>query len=194
MTTASAACSTCASLGNGEIAHTGRGEYLSGAWDRMQRCGLGHWVELGRCPECDALFEWQDHPQYYGSGNLDEEHLRRLPAAEAALVRALLAAGSDPQAPARVIDEALIKVSPDLLRALLMDLALRHRTAFQPLLPALLDPLFRKPGLDTVDQLSSYVGSSLARARELMALIDADPRPRPFAVEHLLSRCRAVRP
>lgn len=194
MTSTSTACSTCASLGDFEIANTGRGESLSPAWDRMRRCGLGFWVELGRCPECDALFEWQDHPQFYGSGNLDEEHLRRLPEAEAILVRALLAADSDVQAPARVIHTALSAVSPDLLRALLMDLALRHRAAFQPLLPALLDQLFRKPGLDTVDQLSSYVGSSLTRAREMMALIDADPRARPFAVEHLLSRCRAVKP
>lgn len=188
------ACVTCASLGNGEMANTGRGEYLSDAWGHMVRCGLGNDVDLGRCPECDACFEWQDHPQHYGSGNLDEEHLRRLPDAEAELVRALLLAASDAQAPARVIEAALTGVGPDLLRVLLADMAIKYKAAFRPLLPTLVDRLFREPGLSAVDRLSSYVGSSLARAQEMIARIEADPRPRPFAVELLLTRCRAVRP
>lgn len=129
-----------------------------------------------------------------GSGNLDEEHLRRLPQGEAELVRTLLLAATDAQAPARVIEAALTGVSPDLMRVLLANIANEQKAAFQPMLPTLVDTLFRHPGLSAVDQLSSYVGWSLARAHEVIALVEADPRPRPFAVEHLLTRCRAVRP
>lgn len=187
------ACSTCANLGD-EIANTGRGEYLSDPWYKMVRCELGNDLDLGRCPECDACFEWQDHPQYYGSGNLDEEHLRRLPESEAALVRTLLTAGNDPSAPQRVIDAAFAGVNPGLLRRLLMHIAIKYKAAFQPLLPLVLECIRREPGLSWNDVIGNYVGWGLQRAHQVIALIEADPRPRPFAIEHMLKRCRDVKP
>ena len=35
--------------------------------------------KLLRCPNCHCLFDWQDEPQYMGSGNLDEERYTRFP-------------------------------------------------------------------------------------------------------------------
>ena len=106
-------CDLCAPLGPGEIAHTGRDERLSPAWGRMQRLDLDSRVDLGICPQCGALFEGSDHPQFFGSGNLDEEHLRRLEEPESALVRALLRAGEDPEAAQAAIAPALAGGVPD---------------------------------------------------------------------------------
>lgn len=192
MPTITPTCTTCGNLRN-EIANTGRGEYLADAWYKMVRSDLANDIDLGRCPECDACFEWTDHPQCYGSGNLDEEHVRRLPEAEAALVRTLCAP-VDIEAPLRVFDAALAIVAPDLLRALLRKLVYQQRPAFQLLLPKLIDQLYLKPGMSDSDSIANYVGWGLGRAREVMDLIEADARPRPFIVEHLHKRCREVKP
>lgn len=134
---AGAGCATCGQLGAGEIANTGRDERLSPAWSRMTLLDLDSRIDLGVCPACGALFEWSDHPQYYGSGNLDEEHLRRLGPPEADLVRALLRTGEDPDAAQAAIAPALAGgVAEDLLIALLRRLVGQQRPAFQRLLPA----------------------------------------------------------
>ncbi len=184
------ACPTCAPLGHGEIANTGRGERLSPAWGRMERLDLGSRVDLGICPQCAAMFEWTDHPQFFGSGNLDEEHLRRLDESEASLVRALLCGAQDPDVPGRAIRPALAGgVASDLLAEILRRLLYGERPVFRTLLPALLDALHSQPPFD-YSLLGSYACFSHVRSRELIALIEVDPRPRPFAVEHLLTACR----
>lgn len=183
-------CPTCGPLGAGEIANTGRGEYLSGAWSQLTRLGLDNRVDLGICPQCNAMFEWTDHPQYYGSGNLDEEHLRRVEEPELGLARELLRAADDLQAPARVIAQAIAGgVAEDLLAEILRRMLYRQREVFRTLLPALLDGLYAKPAFDR-DLLSSYACWSHARSREIVALVAADPRPRSVHVTHLLERCR----
>lgn len=184
-------CLACAPLGDGEIANTGRAERLSPAWSGMTLLDLDSRIDLGVCPACGALFEWSDHPQYYGSGNLDEEHLRRLGPPEADLVRALLRAGEDPDAAQAAIAPALAGgVAEDLLIALLRRLVGQQRPAFQRLLPRVLEHLFRSPRSGYGDVLGCYMFSSHNRSRELVAMIEADPRPRPPVVNQVFERCR----
>lgn len=183
-------CPICSPLGGGEIARTGRGESLDGAWQKFARLDLDNRVDLGTCPDCNAIFEWTDHPQCYGSGNLDEEHLRRIEEPELGLVRELLRADEDPQAPSRVIVRAIAGgVAEDLLAGILRRMLYRQREVFRTLLPALLDALHLKPAFDR-DLLSSYACWSHVRSREIVALIATDPRPRSIQVTHLLERCR----
>lgn len=183
-------CAGCGELGAGEIAQTGYGERLSAAWGRCQRFDLSAEIDIGRCPDCGSLYEWTDHPQFYGSGNLDEEHLRRLDEPEASLVRALLPGAPGLVDPAAWIAAALTAVPPMLLKVLLMELAYRADARLAPMLPALLDMQYRPHPAFNTDVLSTYAGSSHRRTRPLLALIEADPRPRPYAVQWLLERCR----
>ncbi|MBL8246617.1 MAG: hypothetical protein JNL89_20635 [Rhodanobacteraceae bacterium] len=184
-------CDRCAPLGAGEIANTGRDERLSPAWGRMQRLGLDSRVDLGICPQCGALFEWSDHPQFFGSGNLDEEHLRRLDEPESGLVRALLRAGEDPEAAQAAITPALAGGVPDdLLIELLRRLVYQQRSGFRRLLPSVLAHLHHTRYTGYGDVLGCYMFSSHQRSREIVALIEADPRPRPPAITYLLDACR----
>lgn len=184
-------CPVCAPLGAGEIAHTGRDEWLSPAWGGMTRLDLDSRIDLGTCPACGALFEWSDHPQYYGSGNLDEEHLRRLAPPEADLVRALLRADEEPDAAQAAMAPALAGgVAADLLIELLRRLVYRQRAAFRRLLPMVVAHLYHSPRSGFGDVLGCYMFSSHNRSRELVALIEADPRPRPPSIAQLLQRCR----
>lgn len=184
-------CTTCGPLGDSESANTGRGEYLSDAWSAMSRLHLDNALDLGICPDCSAIFEWSDHPQCYGSGNLDEERLRKLAGTELDLVRQFLRAGEDPQAPLRALPAALAGgVGEDLLIVLLRQLVYRQREAFRLLLPTLVGLLYDQHRGSHGDVLGSYMFSSHVRSREIVALIESDPRPRTFAVEHLMGKCR----
>jgi hypothetical protein len=185
-------CDRCAPLGAGEIANTGRDERLSPAWGRMQRLGLDSRVDLGICPQCGALFEWSDHPQFFGSGNLDEEHLRRLDEPESGLVRALLRAGEDPEAAQAAIAPALTGGVPDdLLIQLLRRLVYRQRSGFRRLLPSVLAHLHHTRYTGYGDVLGCYIvlqPSTLARDRRPdRGRPAAAPPP---AVTYLLERCR----
>lgn len=184
------ACGVCAELGAGEIAQTGYGHRLSPAWGRCKRHELSSDIDIGSCPECGTLYEWTDHPQFFGSGNLDEEHLRRLDEPESALVRAVLPGAAPLDAPELWIRAALDNIPPQLLKALLMELACRRDQQLAPMMPALLDLLYRPIPPINSDVLSTYTGNSHRRTRPLLALIEADPRPPTHAVQWLVERCR----
>lgn len=184
------ACGICAELGAGEIAQTGYGHRLSPAWGRCKRYELSSDIDIGSCPECGTLYEWTDHPQFFGSGNLDEEHLRRLAEAEAGLVRAILPGASPLAAPDAWIRTALGYVPPQLLKALLMALAYRADAQLATMVPALLDLLYRPYPPINSDVLSTYAGNCHRRTRPLLALIEADPRRPTHAVQWLMERCR----
>src|SRR4051794_11547332 len=83
-------CSVCGDLPASLTVLTGMGEYVPGAIHSLAPLGLGNDQDLLRCPACDALFHWEDRPQFYGSGNLDEELLNRLSNDQAAAARSLL--------------------------------------------------------------------------------------------------------
>ncbi len=75
-----------------------------------------------------------------------------------------------------------------MLAEILRRLLYRERPVFRTLLPALLDALHAQPPFN-YSLLGSHACFSQVRSRELIALIEADPRPRPHAVEHLLAAC-----
>jgi len=55
----------------------------------MTRYGLDDDEDYWQCPECDAVFVWQDYTAFTGSGNNDEQTLQRVAEPHATTVRAL---------------------------------------------------------------------------------------------------------
>jgi hypothetical protein len=83
-------CTVCSGIPPDLLVNTGRDGTFPGEVRRLVQLDLGSSNDLYRCPECGALFEWEDLPQYYGSGNNDEERLTRLDSAQASTARDLL--------------------------------------------------------------------------------------------------------
>src|SRR5689334_12954443 len=83
-------CEVCSVIPEEMWANTGRGDSLYPELGRLVRLNLDNGDDIYECPGCGALFEWEDLPQYYGSGNCDEERLTRLNPEQHLIVRALL--------------------------------------------------------------------------------------------------------
>lgn len=126
-------CSTCGTLPDRLVANTGRDDYLPPEAGRLLRDELADDYELRRCPECDALFEWQDDSQMYGSGNNDEERLERLTPAAARIVRVLLGELPEGEAPADFAEEIFRRLSDAMALALLWRYAARVPEQFDRL-------------------------------------------------------------
>ncbi len=71
-------------------AQTGYGDTLPASAGRLTCIEGDLHSALRACPSCGAYFVFEDHPQFFGSGNLDEETLERLTGEQEALVRAFL--------------------------------------------------------------------------------------------------------
>ena len=82
-------CPACGDLPDHLVIRTGRGEQAPAGANALEvlapldirRSGGTFCTErqLLRCRHCRCLFDWQDEPQYMGSGNLDEERYTRFP-------------------------------------------------------------------------------------------------------------------
>ncbi len=135
-------CSICDELPDSLTAQTGYGDSLPSASGRLTEVASDSRAALRECPECRAVFVWEDHPQFYGSGNLDEEMLERLGAAQSELVRAFVH-DADPAGRAGELFATLKRPALDLL---LGHLLWRRKEVFREVLPVLLDELACAPG------------------------------------------------
>lgn len=77
-------CDICGELPASLVVNTGRDERFPDAVRKLLSLrtnpnAVPSDYDIWRCPACDALFEWEDRRQFYGSGNLDEEELTRVP-------------------------------------------------------------------------------------------------------------------
>lgn len=137
------ACATCDDLPASRLTFaTGYGATLPGGYGRLTSLASDSHAALAECPACGGVFVWEDHPQFYGSGNLDEEVLERLDEARSALVRAFV---HDPDPTCRA-GELFTRLERPALDLLLHHLLWRRKEVFRELLPLLLDELARAPG------------------------------------------------
>src|SRR5262249_10452530 len=86
-------CSLCAEIPAVAVAHTGREEYFGAPVTSLKRLDIGGSEDFRECPECRALFHWEDDTALTGSGINDEERLTRLSAEDSQRVRAFLRRG-----------------------------------------------------------------------------------------------------
>ncbi len=151
-------CPTCGDLPALLTAQTGYGDTLPASAGRLTCVEGDLSAALNVCPSCDALFVFQDHPQFFGSGNLDEETLERLDEGQAALVRAFL---REPD-PARHGEQLFTSLQRPAVELLLRHLYRTREPVFRALLPWLLRELERWQapqalgGFWLLDLLSTY--------------------------------------
>jgi hypothetical protein len=169
-------CSVCSSIPPDLLVNTGRDNHFPPQVGRLVRLGLDSNIDLWKCPSCDALFEWQNLPQYYGSGNNDEERLTRLDPAGTAAARMLLA----PEQSAHDHEELRVhrvvgNLSFGLIYELLTRTAARHKEVFSTVwLGAAVRSYASGKGPAAVlyAMLDAYCGEDPVRIREVIASID----------------------
>lgn len=137
----SESCATCGSLPASYLAQTGYGDSLPEAAGLLESLDIDNRHDVRRCPTCGALFYWEDLPQFFGSGNLDEERLDRLNDSQAALVLGLLADPAPHGSPEELVAGAARELPLDLFHAILYHQLYRLWPGFDPLVPALIELL-----------------------------------------------------
>jgi hypothetical protein len=70
-------CTVCSSLPEDFTVNTGREERFPSAFSQLVHMTGDNDTALYRCPACHTFYEWINMPQFYGSGNCDEERLVR---------------------------------------------------------------------------------------------------------------------
>jgi hypothetical protein len=150
---------------------TGYGETLPAAYGRLTSLVSGSRAALAECPACRTVFVWEDQPQFYGSGNLDEEVIERLDQAPSELVRAFV---HDPDPTGRA-GEIFTRLERPALDLLLDHLLWRRKDVFRALLPLLLDELARAPGPPQAlgfawlqDLVTTWAGCGAEQARAVL--------------------------
>lgn len=166
-------CEVCSVIPSELWANTGRGESLHPEIGGLVRLDIDRSYDLYECPGCGALFEWEDLPQTYGSGNCDEERLRRLNPEQALTARTLLDPNPGERDIAALLHGASKILSRDLVYAILGHLAARHKQAFSGFLELLVAQAMAEGGLGRFELLRSYCGYDRERLREVVRLLDA---------------------
>lgn len=70
-------CTVCVSLPDDFTVNTGRDEAFPDAFKKLRWISGDNSDGYYRCPGCGTYYLWIDMPQFYGSGNCDEERLVR---------------------------------------------------------------------------------------------------------------------
>jgi hypothetical protein len=146
---------------------------LPDEFDQLVRFDLDTRDDLYACPNCEALFEWQDLPQYYGSGNCDEERLTRLNPAQAWTARALLDPDPGERDGAWLLKRAFRLLSHDIVYNILRYRARRSKRAFATFVAPLVARLMAAGNGSLFDVIDSYCESDRERLTEVARLLDA---------------------
>lgn len=182
-------CEICGQLEVFILAKTGYGETLPAGYYRLTKASLSTDLDIHRCPRCDSIFLWQDFPQFYGSGNLDEEHLTRLDEAKAQLVRDLVNLPDDPLLAPQLLEAAFSELGAPLTLALLRSLRHSRSIGFDHLLPSLVCRLQKGSEYSVRELLFGWCRENRVRCRRLADLIDGDPRPKNYQSDELRKQC-----
>lgn len=188
-------CLTCGKLPAELTANTGRDEHLPDAVDALKRFQLDRSVDVLRCPACGALFVWRDVPQCYGSGNLDEETLSRLPPNAAAALQRLFDGdvGGDEGS---LLGAAFAEASTDVVIAVIQHLQKARPDQFEQLLPALVARFLDKDRPTESQSLYSLLlGVTQGKpVRERCELLVGLLRSQPLegSAQHLLGLCETA--
>jgi hypothetical protein len=186
---AAATCAVCAGIPPDLLVNTGRDETFPAEVQSLVPLELGQSTDLYRCPNCEALFEWEDLPQYYGSGNCDEERLTRLDPAQASTARELL----DPEPGERDCEalcaRALRTLSHSVVREILGHMAYNHPRAFAGFLAPLVARLAGDDDGSVRGIVMSYCGRRRDRLVELRRLLEAEGAAAGGSGEYLRTVC-----
>ena len=182
-------CTLCSVIPSDLLINTGRGETFPTEVGQLLRLDLGNSNDIYRCPICDALFEWADLPQYYGSGNNDEERLTRLNPDQASTVQRLL----DPEPGERdceaLLERALRILSRDIVCDILRRVAVRHKQAFSGFAKPILDRLMAENDGTLFDVVASYADTDRDRLSEVLRLLDAGHTDLSGSASYLRKTC-----
>lgn len=184
------ACSTCAAIPGALTANTRRDEWLPPATRALERLGLNSREDLWACRECGALYLWEDLSSWTGSGNNDEETLRRITAAQLPVVRRFL--GREDAGDMTVLADALFALPRTVSDLLLVHAYHRERAMVRAIAPRLVAELARRDGLEGYglrDLLSGLVEKDPDEARRVLAAIEAT-QARPYLLAQVAERCR----
>lgn len=179
-------CSICRSLPTSLTVNTGRDERFPDVVYALKRLDLDRDDDIYRCPECDALFHWEDRPQFYGSGNLDEEIVTRLSDDESAALRALLGLQTNFEDAARIVNRAFEVVPAELANRVLMRLAIYKPAEFASIVWIVIDQLIKSNDSYLRDVLTTYCGTDSLRIADVIRQIEADWRPKGTYVKSAL--------
>ncbi len=181
-------CPACGEL-HGGLANTGRDEQFDPAFYKLER------IEgFRRCTVCRTYFNWVDRPQFYGSGNLDEEEYDRLTPEQSALLDRLLPV--DPQNPGDLGPvAAYFSGLPEELLLKALSIYVFRWKVMQPFVPELVRRLAETANPELFSLLQNYRYQSRERAREVWTLLEAvEYQPHSVRLlEELRKKCEELR-
>lgn len=166
-------CEACSSIPPVLWANTGRGESLSPEIDHLIRLNIDTSNDLYECPDCETFFQWDDLPQYYGSGNNDDERLTRLTPEQESIARALLDPNPGERESEQLLEQAFGMLSHDIVYNILSYRARRTKEAFSGFVRPLVARLAVQNNGTLVDVLRTYCDNDRARLTEVLQLLDA---------------------
>jgi len=185
----SQACEVCSGIPSDLWANTGRGETLAPELGRLVGLGIDQSDDLYKCPGCGVLFEWQDLPQNYGSGNCDEERLTRLNAEQVLTARALLAPDPGERDGEQLLTLAFQILSHDIVYNILRYTAVRHKQAFSGFVRPLVARLMAQSHGGLFGVISSYCDSNRERLTEVVCLLNAGGSDISKSAQYLRTTC-----
>lgn len=163
-------CPLCAELPDDVTVNTGRDHYFPEAFYQLTKLTNGSPDQFRRCPQCRTFFHWIDLPQYYGSGNCDEERAIRLSPQASLLLDRLFP--NDPKEPnLGPITDFLDATSGLPHRLLLLALGEHVFTGpkiVAPFIPHLVKLLNATSDSSIKDLLSDYCYGRPERAKEIL--------------------------
>lgn len=185
-------CVTCGTLPDHLSANTGRDEWLPaevGKLKRLWNATGSNDVDVMLCPTCGAWFEWRDDTAWTGSGNNDEQTLKRLlPEAWVVLERLIHGDVGDAVA---VFEAARSHLTSDVRGRALGQL---NDTTFQTMLPALAERFFTTPSDMENHELYGLLRRVETRPplrAQYLALAKACATPLPARAKYLVELCEA---
>lgn len=181
-------CPLCGELADRIVAQTGYGDYLPDAAYKLKKEELSFSCDVRRCPECDGIFIWEDHPQYYGSGNLDEEWLIRLDDTKAALVRSLLDLPEDAASVRNLVTLAFQLLEQDWIREILSRICYRNTERFPDALPAIVDRFLTTDDFSLSGVISNYCYVRPQKKAEVLAEIERNPKQKEIRAQALIKK------
>lgn len=184
-------CAACGALPARLVVNTGRDESMPPEGRALESMNLSRERDLRRCRDCRALFVWGDHPQFYGSGNLDEETLDRLTPEESATVELLLAGGLGPEVNT-LVNAAFAQLEGDVVMLLVGRLHSTRPDQYARLIPLFVERLVRTADLGLFHLLESFAARDRRCAGEVVELLRLRAPLQGLAKE-LAARCEARR-
>lgn len=181
-------CATCGELPDEVWANTGRDQHLPAAARKLKApWQFSASLDVRLCPECGAWFVWRDHPQFYGSGNLDEEQLTRLSPRAWRTLERLIHGELEPD-PAAVLRDGFAAVQSDLLDEVVGKMPDEARLR---LVPSLVEGLFTREHEAAAASilLSNHWRPGVDAC--VVRLLEAAAQPLSKRAQHLLDQCRA---